>query len=188
MFNKPLVVDNGFCKHVWAGPPEAGRDWALGLFTTEFTYTIALCLIKLSIISFYWRIFIIRLLDKILLGILAGMVICWGLGSVCSPNFPVSSLFLTFRDKRLTYKQMITSVFQCIPISALWNEFDPVNPPDPSTFECSVQVHPFFIGKAVPHIATDILILLFPIPYIWNLQLRFSQKIAMSFIFGVGLL
>lgn len=84
MANKPLVVGNGFCKHVWAGPPEAGRDWALGLFTTEFTYTIALCLIKLSIIAFYWRIFVLRRLDKILLGILAGMVICWGVGSVRS--------------------------------------------------------------------------------------------------------
>ncbi|EHK47687.1 hypothetical protein TRIATDRAFT_316718 [Trichoderma atroviride IMI 206040] len=154
------MVNNGFCKHIWAGPPEAGRDWALGLFTTEFTYTVALCLVKLSIITFYWRIFIIRLVDKIILGILAGMVICWG---------------------------MITSVLQCIPISALWNQFDPINPPDPSTFECSVKVHPFFIGKAVPHIATDILILIFPLPYIWNLRLRLSQKIATSFIFGLGI-
>ncbi|KAK1238944.1 hypothetical protein MKX08_006005 [Trichoderma sp. CBMAI-0020] len=154
------MVNNGFCKHIWAGAPEAGRDWALGLFTTEFTYTIALCLVKLSIIAFYWRIFIIRLVDKIILGILAGMVICWG---------------------------MITSTLQCIPISALWNQFDPVNPPDPSTFECSVKVHPFFIGKAVPHIATDILILIFPLPYIWNLRLRLPQKIATLFIFGLGI-
>lgn len=90
MANKPLVVGNGFCKHVWAGPPEAGRDWALGLFTTEFTYTIALCSVKLSIIAFYWRIFTIRLFDKILFGILAGMVICWGVGSVrSSPFLPI---------------------------------------------------------------------------------------------------
>lgn len=87
MANKCLVVGKGFCKHIWAGPPDAGRDWALGLFTTEFTYTMALCLVKLSIITFYWRIFIIRLVDKIILGILAGMVICWGVGSVCSSPF-----------------------------------------------------------------------------------------------------
>lgn len=183
--NNVSVVDHGFCKHIWAGPPEAGRDWSLGLFTTEFTYTIALCLVKLSIITFYWRIFMIRRLDKIILGILAGMVICWGVGSVCMPGLVSKPLF---EDGRLTQRQMLTSVFQCIPISALWDQLDPVNPPDPSTFECSVKVHPFFIGKAVPHIATDILILIFPLPYIWNLQLRLPQKIATSFIFGLGIL
>lgn len=93
-----------------------------------------------------------------------------------------------FTINKLTYGQMLTTVFQCIPISALWNQYDPVNPPDPSTFECSVKIHPLFIGKSVPHIATDILILLFPLPYIWNLQLRLSQKIAMSVIFGLGTL
>jgi hypothetical protein len=183
--NKLLVVNNGFCKHVWAGPPQAGRDWALGLFTTEFTYTMALCLIKLSIITFYWRIFTIRLLDKILLGILAGMVICWAVGSVCS--IPCSDCSL-LGGERLTYGQMLTSVFQCVPINALWNQLDSINPPDPSTYECSVKIHPFFIGKAVPHIATDILILIFPLPYIWHLQLRLPQKIATSFVFCVGIL
>lgn len=87
MANKLSVVGHGFCRHIWVSPPDAGREWALGLFTTEFTYTMALCLIKLSIITFYWRIFTIRLLDKILLGILATMVICWAVGSVCSSPF-----------------------------------------------------------------------------------------------------
>jgi hypothetical protein len=82
MANKPAVVNNGFCRHVWAGSPDATRDWALGLFTTEFTYTLGLVFVKLSIIAFYWRIFSIQFLDKLLLWILTGLVIFWALGAV----------------------------------------------------------------------------------------------------------
>lgn len=76
------VVNNGFCKHIWAGPPDATRDWALGLFTTEFTYTFSLMFIKFSILAFFWRIFSVQFIDKLLLGILAGMVACWTVASV----------------------------------------------------------------------------------------------------------
>ncbi|EHK17254.1 uncharacterized protein TRIVIDRAFT_42454, partial [Trichoderma virens Gv29-8] len=157
------VVSNGFCKHIWVGPPDATRDWALGLFTTEFTYTFSLMCIKLSILAFYWRIFSVQFIDKLLLGILAGMVGCWTVASI------------------------LTSVFQCVPISALWQQFDPVHPTDPSTFTCGVNIHNLFIGKTVPHIVTDVLILLFPLPYIWNLHLRMSQKIATACIFMLGI-
>ncbi|KAH6604403.1 hypothetical protein Trco_007849 [Trichoderma cornu-damae] len=142
------VVDNGFCRHVWAGPPDATRDWALGLFTTEFTYTLSLVLIKLSLLALYWRIFSIQLLDKLLLCTLIVLVICWGIAA----------------------------------------QFDPVHPTDPSTFSCGVDIHKLFVGKSIPHIITDVLILLFPLPYIWNLRLRKSQKIATVGVFLVGML
>ncbi|KAL7934641.1 hypothetical protein V8C35DRAFT_301465 [Trichoderma chlorosporum] len=156
------MVNNGFCRHVWAGSADATRDWALGLFTTEFTYTLSLMAIKFSILAFYWRIFSVQFIDKLLLWILAGMVGCWGLGS------------------------MLTSVFQCVPISALWQQFDPVHPRDPSTFTCGVNIHKLFIGKTIPHVVTDALILIFPLPYIWCLHLRMSQRIATACIFLLG--
>ncbi|KAL7813875.1 hypothetical protein V8C44DRAFT_357218 [Trichoderma aethiopicum] len=140
------MVDNGMCRHIWAGPADATRDWALGLFTTEFTYTLSLVFIKWSVLAFYWRIFSIQFLDKLCLWILAGMVACWGVAA-----------------------------------------FDPVHPTDPDTFNCGVDIHNLFIGKAVPHIVTDALILVFPLPYIWHLHLRLSQKIATAGIFLVGI-
>lgn len=84
--------------------------------------------------------------------------------------------------------QILTSAFQCVPISALWMQFDPVHPTDPSTFTCGVNIHKLFIGKTVPHIITDIFILLFPVPYIWGLHLRMSQKIATACVFMLGIL
>ncbi|KAL7793706.1 hypothetical protein V8C37DRAFT_401787 [Trichoderma ceciliae] len=157
------MVNNGFCRHIWVGPPDATRDWALGLFTTEITYTLGLVFIKLSILAFYWRIFSIQFLDRLLLGILVALVSCWGIAAI------------------------LTSVFQCMPISALWQQFDPVHPTDPSTFSCGVDIHNMFIGKTVPHIVTDVLIMIFPLPYIWNLHLRMSQKIATTCIFFLGI-
>ncbi|RFU76561.1 het-domain-containing [Trichoderma arundinaceum] len=82
---------------------------------------------------------------------------------------------------------ILTSVFQCVPIYALWQQFDPVHPTDPSTFSCGVNIHKLFIGKTVSHIVTDVFILLFPLPYIWSLNLRMSQKIATACIFLVGI-
>ncbi|KAL6822813.1 heterokaryon incompatibility domain-containing protein [Trichoderma sp. SZMC 28015] len=92
-----------------------------------------------------------------------------------------------FDDWFIIASLILTSAFQCVPISALWQQFDPVHPTDPSTFTCGVNIHKLFIGKTVPHIITDIFILLFPVPYIWGLHLRMSQKIATACVFMLGI-
>ena len=46
----------------------------------------------------------------------------------------------------------------------------------------------FVLTNTIPDIATDIAILLLPLPVIWNLQLRVKKKIAMTAIFSIGIL
>jgi hypothetical protein len=41
----------------------------------------------------------------------------------------------------------------------------------------------FLLGNSIPNIATDIAILLLPLPFIWRLQQSKSRKIALSGIF-----
>jgi hypothetical protein len=66
--------------------------------------------------------------------------------------------------------------------------FDPDNPLPPSQYHCGVNDNKFFYGNAIPNIVTDIAMLMLPVPYIYTLQLRSGQKLALAGIFLVGLL
>ena len=41
-------------------------------------------------------------------------------------------------------------------------------------------------GITAANIATDIIVLVLPIPWLWNLQMRTSKKLALSGIFVLG--
>ncbi|KZF22835.1 hypothetical protein L228DRAFT_137464 [Xylona heveae TC161] len=68
-------------------------------------------------------------------------------------------------------------IFQCIPIHKAWNFAVPGR---------CINVDAWFIGQAVPNIATDIAILAMPLPVIWTLQIPLSQKMAVCAIFLLG--
>ena len=59
---------------------------------------------------------------------------------------------------------------------------------DPETFFCGVELSPFFNGNSIPNIITDGFMVMLPLPYVWQLQLRRSQKIAVGGIFALGAL
>lgn len=84
--------------------------------------------------------------------------------------------------------QVLVTLLQCRPINAWWDRFDPVHPMPRSQYHCGVESTKFFYGNAIPTIVTDILMLVLPAPYIWNLQLPGGQKLALVGIFLVGLL
>ncbi|KAI1160798.1 hypothetical protein F5B18DRAFT_630887 [Nemania serpens] len=156
------MVDYGVGRHVWAGPPGATKAWARGLFVSELAYTITIITVKWSTLAFYWRVFATKRSIRWPIWILGGIVSAWGIAV------------------------LLISVFQCIPPSAFWERFDPVNPLDPSNFRCGVDTKKFFVGNSVPNIVTDIFIILLPLPYVWKLQLPQSQRLAVGGIFALG--
>ncbi|XP_014550688.1 hypothetical protein COCVIDRAFT_42865 [Bipolaris victoriae FI3] len=145
-------------------------DWliiaslAMGLFVAEYMYTLSIVFIKWSILAFYWRIFSTNPTTRLPMWILYSIIGAWGIAVV----------------------HLVTS-FQRLPISAFWERFDPVNPMPASEYTCGVDVHTFFKANAIPNIATDVFILLLPLPYIWTLHLCWAQKVAVTNIFIVGL-
>jgi len=70
-------------------------------------------------------------------------------------------------------------IFICVPVQKLWYSELPGH--------CINQVDTW-IANAASTIATDIVILLLPIPQIWKLQLRKPEKIALTVTFGLGCL
>ncbi|KAL5365187.1 hypothetical protein BJX96DRAFT_158711 [Aspergillus floccosus] len=68
-------------------------------------------------------------------------------------------------------------IFICVPVQKLWYPYLPGR--------CINQVATW-ISNAVSTILTDLVILLLPIPQVWRLQLRLSEKLALTFAFGLG--
>ncbi|KAL7940569.1 hypothetical protein V8C42DRAFT_362193 [Trichoderma barbatum] len=156
------LVNIGLGKHVWILPPDALRSLVIGLFAGEITYTLTIVFVKLSLLAFYCRIFSVHNSVKIPARILIISVITWG----------IAVLIVTFA--------------QCIPLRAFWERFDPIDPMLPSEYHCGVDERRFFYGNAIPNIATDVLIIMLPLPHIWKLHLRTSQKVALTCIFALG--
>lgn len=70
-------------------------------------------------------------------------------------------------------------IFICVPVQKLWYPDLPGR--------CINQVSTW-IANAVSTIATDVAILILPIPQVWKLQLRISEKIAVLIAFSLGFL
>ncbi|KAL4920637.1 hypothetical protein BDW62DRAFT_215891 [Aspergillus aurantiobrunneus] len=68
-------------------------------------------------------------------------------------------------------------IFICVPVQKLWYPQLPGH--------CINQVGTW-IANAISTIATDLMILILPMPQIWSLQLRTSQKVALTFAFCLG--
>ncbi|GKZ16528.1 hypothetical protein AbraIFM66951_000239 [Aspergillus brasiliensis] len=68
-------------------------------------------------------------------------------------------------------------IFICVPVQKLWYPSLPGH--------CISQVGTW-IANATSTIATDLIILLLPLPQVWKLQLRLSEKIALTVAFGLG--
>ncbi|GKT51929.1 satratoxin biosynthesis SC1 cluster protein 4 [Colletotrichum spaethianum] len=68
-------------------------------------------------------------------------------------------------------------IFICVPVEKLWYPDIPGR--------CINQVATW-IANAASTIFTDLLILLLPLPQVWKLQLRYAEKIALTFAFGLG--
>ncbi|PNP52283.1 hypothetical protein FNYG_15856 [Fusarium nygamai] len=138
------------------------KVWAVGVFICEITYSLTLCTVKWSILAFYWRIFGSTYLIRVPIWTLLGLVTAW-----CIAVFGII-------------------IFQCSPPRALWEQFDPINPMPSDEFVCGVDTKKFFLGKAIPNIITDIFIILLPLPSIKTLHLPLLQKVAVVFIFTLG--
>ncbi|TLD20533.1 hypothetical protein PspLS_08803 [Pyricularia sp. CBS 133598] len=156
------MIPHGTGKHIWVGPPDAAKAWAIGLFISEIVYTLTLCFVKYSTLCLYWRVFGTSKRNRIPIWILAGLVTAWGIAII------------------------LASIFQCVPTQSWWQRFDPVNPMSPTEFICGVDSTQFFIGNSIPTIITDVMIIVLPIPYIWSLQMRVAQKIGVLGIFLLG--
>ena len=70
------------------------------------------------------------------------------------------------------------TVFQCVPLERAWNN----STRGGSCFDQQA----FYRYVSLPHIVTDLLILIMPLPFVWGLQKRLAQKLALTGVFLLG--
>jgi hypothetical protein len=129
--------------------------YAKSKYAYQILGTIGLALIKIAVLLYYRRIFSIKAF-RIINDALIGLTLAWGIAFT------------------------LVIIFQCNPISTLWEKFE---------FEFApycIDVLDFYMSVAVSDLILDVIIFILPIPQIWQLQLRTKQKFAVAGIFLLG--
>lgn len=80
----------------------------------------------------------------------------------------------------LTVSIFVSDLLQCIPMAFLWDKTIPGG-------KCMNQ-QAFFIGSAVMNIFSDCAVLVLPIPMVWGMQTNTRKKVALIFLFSLGIL
>ena len=71
----------------------------------------------------------------------------------------------------------LLAIFTCIPVQKQWDEKIPGH---------CLSSQNTFVAAASPNIAIDAIILLLPMPMLWKLQVRRSQKFGLFAVFALG--
>lgn len=80
----------------------------------------------------------------------------------------------------LTVSIFVADLLQCTPLAFVWDKTIPGG-------KCMNQ-QAFFVGSAVLNIISDCAVLVLPIPMVWGMQTNTRKKIALIFLFSLGIL
>ena len=75
---------------------------------------------------------------------------------------------------------VLISILNCTPISYNWDRTQPGRH--------GLDARKFVIAVGIPNIVTDGIMLLLPLPVIWQMKLQFKKKMALSAILSFGIL
>jgi hypothetical protein len=156
----------GLGKHIW-NLTTALPDLPLfigritkSLYGAYLAYSTSITFTKLSIISFYLRVFP---------------------RSHSSPDYFFLSLYVAmFFMISLWVCSIFTIIFTCVPVSAAW-DYSIVGA------RC-IPIWRFFYVSSAFKIATDLVLCISPLPMLWSLHMPKAQKIVVCGLFSIGLL
>lgn len=150
-------VPNGLGQDIWTLNPQQITNVVKFFYMMAWLYFLQTALLKLSFISFYMRIFPALRIRRLLWGTFL-LTALWGFAFV------------------------ITSIFQCRPISYFWTNWDGMHVgscADPNAISWS---------NAAMSIALDLWILAVPMWQLRSLKMHWKKKISVALMFCVGTL
>lgn len=140
-----------------------------GTYILAILWTVAITLVKFSILLLYLRLFEKSKIARWTIRALMGVVSLWGI-------LVVSINSEQFSDQVANHTpQFFLTVFQCNPVSLAWDYELP-----------GTCFHHHWMESTIPHIITDVAILAIPIPVVWGLQMQLSQRLILCSIFSLG--
>ncbi|MCJ1286774.1 hypothetical protein MMC26_006120 [Xylographa opegraphella] len=154
-----LCAQFGGGKHAITVPIPQQVHMLQMIFAFELTYASTATAIKMSILLLLRRIFpasVTPVAWRAVWYFVVAWVLLWLVGCGCA------------------------TIFQCLPVSFYWNQITG----DTNGF--CVNEYIFLAGNAALNIASDIMILVLPMPIVWRLHIKKSQKLAISSIFLLG--
>jgi hypothetical protein len=143
-------------KHAATVPKEHLLEGPKIIFVAAFFYDAAITFPKFSVLFFYHRIFQ-RNFDWFYYAL-------WTVGSM---------------NAAWLISAWISTIFQCVPVQAAWN---PAFQKGARCFDQRI----WFLGTAIPSMIIDFLILIMPLPLLWNLQASWRRRVMVSAIFVCG--
>lgn len=148
----------GLGRHVYDLPPHTlihnVKKVIQTLWVSQVLYSTALSLVKISIIASFHRIFPTRAIRWTMYALGGAIIAVWLIN-------------------------ILTTIFQCSPISAAWN-FQAIAP------KCLPIMDVYYFSTAFS-ILTDVLLCAIPLPLFWKLKLPIREKYIVSALFGLGL-
>ncbi|CAG9993933.1 unnamed protein product [Clonostachys byssicola] len=151
------VGQRSFGVDIWTLNPDALTMSFKLFYVNESFYVVTLCLCKVSILFFYLRTFPSRKFRLAVNG----------------------ALLLTILP---TFVIMFLQIFQCIPIAYIWEGWQK---PDYVGY-CLNLNHLTFISTGFS-IVQDLVILILPLPSLFQLNINIRDKIGLVFMFSFGL-
>jgi hypothetical protein len=82
-----------------------------------------------------------------------------------------------------TVGSMIALLVSSDPVAYFWTSTY-----DPKGGHYRYNFYGYYIGNAAANVVIDVLILLIPIPVVWRLKLRVTQKVMITSVFFIGVL
>lgn len=147
----------GYGKHLIAVGILSTQKMIKSQYAFEFIWSIAMVLIKLSILMFYRRLFPHQ---------------------STTPRWRLCHLALCITSIIIGIISLFGAAFQCTPVAYLWDKTIPGG--------YCVNFSAFARFTNVGNLTTDILILALPIPIVWSLQLDRHKKIGVCGLFLLG--
>ncbi|KAH8590500.1 hypothetical protein B0O99DRAFT_551988 [Bisporella sp. PMI_857] len=143
----------GTGRHVQAVPKKNAIPAGIYRFVTRVVYFCITGTIKLSVCFLYLRVF----------------------ATIRTPTLILISVIVA-----ASIAQIICTVFQCVPVAAVW---------DAASYPNAVCINnvAFSYAAAALSVVTDIWALVLPIPTIWNLQMATRKKITLVALLMIGL-
>ncbi|KAF2865016.1 hypothetical protein BDV95DRAFT_531823, partial [Massariosphaeria phaeospora] len=149
-------VQLGFGRHIWMVPPENLPSIFKLLYAIYFVYDVSLFLTKLSALLFMTRIF----------------------ARHANSSWWNYTLWVTYGlNTAWLVGIVLGTVLMCKPVAKGWN------PMLPGT--CGVT-SALWTGSAIPSVVIDLIILILPVPKIWNLRISRTRKSGIMVVFILG--
>lgn len=143
--------------------PSVLRNFLILVYCLQILYPITIAIIKWSVLAFYRRVFAVET-TRLPLYIIGAVTAVWAVAVVNIKN----------KDTKLNLahgsRQVVVASVACIPVQGFW---------DKSINARCINTAMYYFAQAIPNVLTDLALLIFPIPLIWNSRLQRSHKISL---------